>query len=158
LEKKAQTALEYFMTYGFAILTIIVVGAALYAIGMFSPVTYTGERSTGFSGFEMEDFKFNTTSAISLSYSDKVGKSVTLQIITAIYKGKTCSNATMGAIPPVTLNPTVTYNTTLDCNVSFGAVDQPPKSSYTIVVYFNYTDPDSSMWYYDTGILFGTVN
>ncbi len=34
--KKAQTAMEYLMTYGWAILIVIVVVAALYAMGVFS--------------------------------------------------------------------------------------------------------------------------
>lgn len=43
--KKGQAALEYLMTYGWAILIIIVVVAALYAMGVFTPrrtVPYKG--------------------------------------------------------------------------------------------------------------------
>ena len=36
MRRKAQTAMEYLMTYGWAILIIIVVVAALYALGVFS--------------------------------------------------------------------------------------------------------------------------
>jgi len=36
MRKKAQTAMEYLMTYGWAILIIIVVIAALYSLGVFS--------------------------------------------------------------------------------------------------------------------------
>ena len=37
LKKKAQAALEYLMTYGWAILVIVIVIAALYALGIFTP-------------------------------------------------------------------------------------------------------------------------
>jgi hypothetical protein len=37
---KAQSATEYLMTYGWAILIIIIVTAALYALGIFNPQTY----------------------------------------------------------------------------------------------------------------------
>jgi hypothetical protein len=37
LKKKAQAALEYLMTYGWAILVIVIVIAALYALGVFTP-------------------------------------------------------------------------------------------------------------------------
>ncbi|MCW1304729.1 MAG: hypothetical protein OH354_03050 [Candidatus Parvarchaeota archaeon] len=37
MKKKAQAALEYLMTYGWAILVIVIVIAALYALGVFTP-------------------------------------------------------------------------------------------------------------------------
>jgi hypothetical protein len=45
---KAQAAMEYLMTYGWAILIVIIVAAALYALGVFNPATWTGSRATGF--------------------------------------------------------------------------------------------------------------
>jgi hypothetical protein len=35
--KKAQAAMEYLMTYGWAIIIVIIVAAALYAMGLFNP-------------------------------------------------------------------------------------------------------------------------
>jgi len=37
--KKAQAAMEYLMTYGWAIIIVIIVAAALYAMGLFNPGT-----------------------------------------------------------------------------------------------------------------------
>jgi hypothetical protein len=45
--KKAQAAMEYLMTYGWAIIIVIIVAAALYAMGLFSP----GAQSTA-TGFQ----------------------------------------------------------------------------------------------------------
>ena len=42
MRKKGQAAMEYLMTYGWAILIVIIVAAALYALGIFNPATYTG--------------------------------------------------------------------------------------------------------------------
>lgn len=47
--KKAQSAMEYLMTYGWAILIVIIVAAALYALGVFNPATFAGRTSTGFT-------------------------------------------------------------------------------------------------------------
>jgi hypothetical protein len=47
--KKGQSAMEYLMTYGWAILIVIIVAAALYALGVFNPATYAGSRATGFA-------------------------------------------------------------------------------------------------------------
>lgn len=47
---KAQTLIEYLITYGWAILIIIIVTASLYALGVFDPKTFTGEiDDIGFS-------------------------------------------------------------------------------------------------------------
>ncbi|MEM5871600.1 MAG: hypothetical protein QW051_01870 [Candidatus Aenigmatarchaeota archaeon] len=48
-KKKAQSAMEYLMTYGWAILIVIIVAAALYALGVFNPATFTGPSVTGFN-------------------------------------------------------------------------------------------------------------
>ena len=49
MKRKAQAAMEYLMTYGWAILIVIIVAAALYALGIFDPGTWTGARATGFT-------------------------------------------------------------------------------------------------------------
>jgi hypothetical protein len=58
---KGQGALEYLMTYGWALLIIVVVGAALYALGILNPATYTQSRCTGFQYFTYQNQKFSTT-------------------------------------------------------------------------------------------------
>lgn len=53
--KKAQAAMEYLMTYGWAILIVIVVVAALYAMGVFT-VTPAVPCSPCFSYFAFVDY------------------------------------------------------------------------------------------------------
>ena len=43
------------MTYGWALLVIVVVGAALFALGVLNPSTYTQESCRGFSFFSYQD-------------------------------------------------------------------------------------------------------
>ena len=47
---KAQSALEYMMTYGWAILIIVIVAVILYSMGIFSPSSSLTTTITGFSG------------------------------------------------------------------------------------------------------------
>ncbi len=49
--------MEYLMTYGWALLIIVVVGAALFALGILNPSTYTQSRCTGFQYFTFQDQK-----------------------------------------------------------------------------------------------------
>lgn len=61
--RKGQGALEYLMTYGWALLVIVVVGAALYSMGILNPSSYQGtEGCRTFGYFNFNGIKFNTTS------------------------------------------------------------------------------------------------
>lgn len=57
---KGQGALEYLMTYGWALLVIVVVGAALFALGVLNPATYTQSSCRGFTFFTYQDQKMTT--------------------------------------------------------------------------------------------------
>ena len=49
LPRRSQSALEYMMTYGWAILVIVIVAAVLYSLGIFSPSSSLSTTITGFS-------------------------------------------------------------------------------------------------------------
>ena len=49
--KKGQSAMEYLMTYGWAILIIAIVLAALFSLGVFSSSSFTGTTCIASSGF-----------------------------------------------------------------------------------------------------------
>ena len=68
--KKGQTALEYLMTYGWAILIVIVVVAALYALGLTKPCRWTGTQIREFADFKVDNPKYDfTTRTISFDIS-----------------------------------------------------------------------------------------
>ena len=48
---KGQSALEYMMTYGWAILIIVIVAVILYSMGIFNPRASVTASSSGFSPF-----------------------------------------------------------------------------------------------------------
>ncbi|MBU5682665.1 MAG: hypothetical protein KQA34_03070, partial [Candidatus Aenigmarchaeota archaeon] len=48
MRSKAQAALEFLMTYGWAILLVIVVVGALYATGMLKPCRWVGLQAKEF--------------------------------------------------------------------------------------------------------------
>lgn len=150
MEKRAQSALEYLMTYGWAILIIIIVGAALYALGVFSPGTFTGKRSTGFSAFQMTDFKVDANANVTVDIGNRLGKTIKLNSIIATYKNSAC-NYTSGA----NIGPNAAYTITFPCSAEWSGLT--PKASYSVSIDFNYTDPDSGLWHYDSGTLFGLV-
>jgi hypothetical protein len=52
MAQKAQGAMEYLMSYGWAILVIMVVGVAMWQLGMFNMGSSVAPTSTGFSVFK----------------------------------------------------------------------------------------------------------
>ncbi len=54
LTHKSQSALEYMMTYGWAILIIVIVAVILYSMGIFNPSSSVTFTSSGFSPFVIQ--------------------------------------------------------------------------------------------------------
>ncbi|EFD92756.1 MAG: hypothetical protein BJBARM5_0529 [Candidatus Parvarchaeum acidophilus ARMAN-5] len=52
--KRSQSALEYMMTYGWAILIIVIVAVILYSMGIFNPSSAITTTSSGFSPFVIQ--------------------------------------------------------------------------------------------------------
>ena len=52
--KRSQSALEYMMTYGWAILIIVIVAVILYSMGIFNPSSSLVSTVTGFDGFTVQ--------------------------------------------------------------------------------------------------------
>jgi hypothetical protein len=58
---KGQSALEYMMTYGWAILIIVIVAVILYSMGIFNPRASVTASSSGFSPFTVGAALCNST-------------------------------------------------------------------------------------------------
>ena len=66
---KSQTSLEYLMTYGWAILILIIVIGTLYALGLTQPCRWVGIQVREFADFKVENPKMTIDSlSFDLSY------------------------------------------------------------------------------------------
>ncbi len=92
--KKGQSALEYLMTYGWAILIVIIVGAALYSMGIFNPSATTGKTKTGFTQIDINDWKYDTSGTLIMVLENRVGGSITLTSVDFTGGGTTVANTT----------------------------------------------------------------
>ena len=82
--KRGQGALEYLITYGWAILIIVIIGGALFALGVFNPSTWgTNKRATGFSSLQIDDWKLSQASNLTLIVGNKFGREITVWIVNA---------------------------------------------------------------------------
>ena len=70
---RSQSALEYMMTYGWAILIIVIVAAVLYSLGIFSPSSSISATITGFAGLGSVSAQCFPGGGLVLSLSDSLG-------------------------------------------------------------------------------------
>ncbi|MFB6088880.1 MAG: hypothetical protein ABEK36_03830 [Candidatus Aenigmatarchaeota archaeon] len=77
--RKGQTAMEYLMTYGWAILIILVVGGVLYYYGVFSPSTLVGKSKTGFSSVDVVDYTLTASDdSLNLLLENRAGTDINI--------------------------------------------------------------------------------
>lgn len=74
--------MEYLMTYGWAILIVIIVAAALFALGVFNPSTYTGYTATGFATLGAPTEWQYSGSTFNLTLKNQVGQTINVTEIT----------------------------------------------------------------------------
>jgi len=148
--KKAQSAMEYLMTYGWAILIVIIVAAALYALGVFNPATFTGRTATGFQtiGAPTDWDLASTTGNLTLNLANnKMATAITIYNITATISGtNTLYNPTTLVLGPGS-STTVTFPTTPVLTSG---------STYTVKVSIIYNA--GGLDHTDTGTVTGTVS
>ena len=152
---KGQAALEYLMTYGWAILIVIIVGVALYAMGVFNPGSFTGKKYTGLSAFTVLDWKATATQ-FNVSLSPR-GHPMTINTTTGIkmaYGGSSLTTVQCTLTPSTsTVSPSNKY--VLSCPVPSGF---PTTGSYTgLQLSITYKDTMTGMTHTSTGTFSGKV-
>ncbi len=77
--------MEYLMTYGWAILIVIIVAAAMYSLGIFNPATWTGTRATGFANIGSPvDWIYYNNGSFSILLKNSLGSPITISSVKAV--------------------------------------------------------------------------
>ena len=136
--KRSQSALEYMMTYGWAILIIVIVAVILYSMGIFNPSSSVSSTVTGFSGLGSVTAQCTANGVLRISIGDSTGNLINITGITA-------------KDPAITKTSTFKPNSTVDPNPMiksgssyiFSVPDICPSAGthYAITVAVNYTEP-----------------
>lgn len=109
---KGQSAMEYLMTYGWAILIVIIVAAVLFALGVFNPATYTTTSATGFPGFNVPSggFQLSSGGILTMQITNGVGATIDIgESMTKIGSEHRNTSAIIGRLAPGETK-TITYN------------------------------------------------
>ena len=79
--RKGQSAMEYLMTYGWAILIVIVITAVLVYYGLFKPPV--GKSISGFGSVIPLDSDYTTAGVLKLYVENRVGDNIRVMAVSA---------------------------------------------------------------------------
>jgi hypothetical protein len=150
--KKGQGAMEYLMTYGWAILVVMIVGIVMWQLGIFN----LGSTSVTSSGFpkikpQLTSCKMSTAGAFSCLFTNGAGSGITINMISATAGvGGTCATTLPAINSKVAVGDNFQVSAT-GCKT--GAVGDP----YTATLYISYTVTvaGTDVTHNDTGLVRG---
>ena len=149
MAKKAQAALDFLMTYGWALLIIALAAAAIVALGILDVGSFIGSRATGFSQIEPIGWSLDQTGAFHIKLKNNAGTGINVTSVSAVYNSAAgnCSALDVG-MPEGSESGVINACT-------FGSMR--PGSSYSMRVNINYTDSETGFSYTDAGTVTGKV-
>ena len=150
--RKGQTAMEYLMTYGWAILIILIVAGVLAYYGVFCPSGFLGPSIRGFSTvYVLQPWNFQSNGNLTIQVENRVGASIN---ITHFY-GKLgtsyadVSTGTGGLVIPESGRSNFT-------NATFGnTLAGASGSTYNLQLWIEYYTTDPNTKFNSTGYLSG---
>ena len=141
-KRKGQAALEYLVTYGWAVLAIVIIAAVLWYLGVFNPNRYAaGKQSGGFSTLTVIDYTTTAgtgTAASTISFGNAAGTTIN------------SINVTIGTVVAI-CNPNtgVAANGKFDCSITTGTFSVGDQ----VVVTAAYTSQLSGLAHSETGFI-----
>lgn len=153
--KKGQTALEYMMTYGWAILVILGLGVVLWQMGILSIGQETTPGERGFSQVTPVDWKLSSSGVLSVTVANEAGVILNLTeanaTLTAGGSG-VCTGAVTG-VPVSVFRPAQSVSITFsNCPVTDKMGDY-----YRAEVGIVYDNPASGIEHLSYGKLWGPI-
>jgi hypothetical protein len=148
--KKAQAGLDFLMTYGWALLLIVLVVGALFALGLFDVGSFLGSKASGFAQMSPVGWRVASTGAMTLMFENHAGTGVNVSSISATLGTENVTYST-----PFTVASGARSNT-ISVGTFTGAGDVG--DSYSIEVIISYTDSSTGFSYVDSGTLTGRVS
>ena len=144
--KKGQAALDFLMTYGWAIALVVIVAAALFALGVFDVSNFVGTKASGFSGVGVAGWQMQGT-VLSVKFTNQVGQRINITGASAVIGTETKTNLTA---------TTLDNGATTAAALTFpGFTSQTAGAGYQAKLTINYTDMSTLFNASSTGTLTG---
>ena len=146
ISKKGQAGLDFLMTYGWALLLIVLVVGALFALGIFNVGSFTGSKAAGFAQLTPVGWQLATDGTLTVKFSNHAGTDVNVINVTAKMGSTTKYNDTAFTIDNGEISGTVTIS---------GLPSKTAGSTYSIKLTLKYTDMATNFEYEDGGTITG---
>lgn len=145
--KRGQASLEFLLTYGWAILIIIVIALVLWQMGMFNLGGRVQPGSSGFWGVSPEtEFAYRENGDLQIALGNRVGGNITINAVNVTVQGETFEDYPGLDIP---IGGKTLWSTTTK-EMAAGA-------QYRIFVSIAYTDKRTNEEYLSSGWIWGNV-
>ena len=142
--KRGQSALEYLVTYGWAILAIVIIAAVLWYTGVFNPskIAGGGKSGGGFGVFTYSDHVVTPTTA-RVVVGNAVGRQINVTLASA---------GTVGTPPVICAGDSASIAPNGLLTLTCGDItDLTQGAAYDFPVAITYTDSQSGITHTDTG-------
>src|SRR5271157_919763 len=146
--KRGQTSLDFLMTYGWALLLIVIVVGALFALGIFNVGSFVGQRATGFPQVGVDAWNINSIGTLTLRLQNFAGTDIRVTGVNVTY-------GTIAFSYPIS-NVSIPNSRTSDAFPVGNITGLSPGQYYTLPLRITYTDPNNFV-YTETGTISGTV-
>lgn len=115
MNNKGQSALEYLFTYGWALVVIVIVVAALFMLGILNPATYQQKTCTGFSRLAYQDHALHKdNNTFDIRFRNGTGSDINITDLTLSNSSQVnvsaTDTATYGNVVAAGAAQTLTYN------------------------------------------------
>ena len=151
MDAKAQSAVEYVITYGWMIIALVALIAVLFAIGIFNPQNWLASSNavTGTSTFSFTDYSIRSDGYVTLYMKSE--SAYALNVTAISINGANLTGVSPSA--PIQFNPGQTRTVTGNSNVTGAAGD----SLYNIkmLIYF---DVSGGGTHTDSGTMRGKIS
>ncbi len=141
-----QAALDFLMTYGWALLIVALAIGAIYSLGVFDLGTFTGNRATGFAQMGVSGWSLSPSGTLTIKFRNNAGTDVNITRVNATYSTRALSNST--AVPMLTGEESAIISIAGFGNSASGA-------GYSMKITVEYTDVATGYSYADSGNLYG---
>ena len=142
MNKKGQAALEFIMTYGWAILVVLIAISTLAYFGVLSPGSFLPSKCTLQSGLACTDFTVTATK-INIRLANSLGQDM-YQVNLSISK---CGNTGVGVVPGVNIINGDSRNFNITCTPALTG------KSYSGDVNVSWISVESGLVHKNSGVL-----
>ena len=146
--QKGQAALDFMMSYGWAISLVVIVAAALFLLGVFDFSSFLGTTASGFSGVTVSGWQMDSAGAFSFKLANQAGQRINITSVEI-----TSGTASTTITPAYGILENGAGSGTMATSTSLGAIS--PGAGYSAKVVINYVDLNSGFAASSVGTLTG---